>query len=365
MSTPLVGFDATATQRPRSADGRAALEMLRALVAHEDDPPRLRVYFSGPWGARGPEHAFLDAAPGVQVVTGLRPRDWLAAAWRAGGGPDLDAALGADVSIVVAPAGVVAPGRRAKHVAMVSEIEANNSPAMARLATAERLIVPLETMRHALVDGGIEPPRIEVLPPAIDPSTFFVENERLVETVRHDLAILVPSFLMAVSGHGPGERRGLMLDAYATLRERQPATPPLVVTGWGGRIPDDLKARPGLHRHVLPVEPKDEVVLRSALTGAVATLCTATGPMMRRAVLEAQACGSPVVAADDASARELLRDSALLVSGERLGGWADALESVVFNRPRRAEFKQRGIANAARFSWAPAVERLMQVWRGM
>lgn len=361
MSTPLVAFDATATQRARGPAGRSALEMLRALVLHDDDPPRLRVLFSGLWGLRGPEHTFLDQAPTVQVVTSARPRDWLAAGWRKGTGPGPEALFGPDVAIAFSPAGVPMPAGRAKRVVWVSDADD-----VAALAGVDRIVAPLESIKRALVaDGRVEAARIDVAAPAIDASVFFVENERLVEAVRHDLAILVPSFLVGLCDDDDGQRCALLLDAYAELRRRQPATPPLVVLGWGSNAPAELRARPELHRHVLPVEPRDEVVLRGVLTGAVACIDASAGARWRRDGLEAQACGSPVVASTEASSEELFGGSALLVDGAGVGAWADAIESVAFDRARREEFKQRGLKNAARFRWGPVVGRLMQVWRAL
>ena len=379
MSTPLVGFDATSTQRPRGPEGRAALELLRALVAHEDDPPRLRVLFSGPWGRRGPEHRFLDGVASVAVVERWRPRDWLHAGWQRGSGPTAEDLHGPDVAIAFGPAGTVAPSRQARRVALLGSLLNLDDSPRPPLATADRLLLPAASALNAyeIKRLGFDEARLGVLPPAIDSAAFFVENERLVETVRHELGIPSASYACALGPWGDAVQAGLVLDAYAEMVRRQRATPPLVILGWSPAIEREARRRPDLLRRLIVVHPPDEAVLRAVLTGAVACIQPPSVSFERddtniahafahpRGVLEAQACGSPVVVLRDRVAEELLGDSAPMVEGTSPTAWADALEAATFDRGRRASYKQAGLDNARRYPWAPVVERLMQVWRSV
>lgn len=379
MSTPLVGFDATSTQRPRGPEGRAALELLRALVAHEDDPPRLRVLFSGPWGRRGTEHRFLDGATSVAVVERWRPRDWLRAGWGRGSGPTAEDLYGPDVAIAFGPAGVVSPARQARRVALLGSLLSLDEASPATLASADRVLLPAAAClnNYEAKRLGFDETRLGVMPPAIDPAAFFVENERLVETVRHDLGLHAASYVCALGPWDESVQAGLILDAYAVLARRQRATPPLVAVGWSPTIEREARRRPELLRRLLVVHPRDEAVLRAVLTGAVACVQAPSVSFDRddtniahafahpRAVLEAQACGSPVVVLRDRVAEELVGDTAVLVDGGSRDAWAGAIEAVAFDRGRRAALKQSGLDNVRRYPWAPVVERLMQVWRAV
>jgi glycosyltransferase involved in cell wall biosynthesis len=69
-------------------------------------------------------------------------------------------------------------------------------------------------------------------------------------------------------------------------------------------------------------------------------------------VLEAQACGTPVVCAAATSLPEVAGDGALLVAPADADAWADALARTVADTALRETLIRRGRANEARFTWA-------------
>ncbi len=71
-------------------------------------------------------------------------------------------------------------------------------------------------------------------------------------------------------------------------------------------------------------------------------------------IVEAMACGTPVVAADVSAMPEAGGDAALLFPPHDSAALARAL-AAVWNHPQQAaEMRQRGLAQAQRFSWAKA-----------
>lgn len=67
-------------------------------------------------------------------------------------------------------------------------------------------------------------------------------------------------------------------------------------------------------------------------------------------VLEAQACGCPVISSNSASMPEVLGDSALLVSPDNLDGFVSAIFKVM-NEDIANELIMKGTVNVNRFSW--------------
>jgi glycosyltransferase involved in cell wall biosynthesis len=80
-------------------------------------------------------------------------------------------------------------------------------------------------------------------------------------------------------------------------------------------------------------------------------------------VLEALACGVPVVAADTSSLPEVAGSAACLVPPRDPAALAEALDALLADAPRRAELAAAGPAQAARFSWPEAAARTAAVYR--
>jgi alpha-1,3-rhamnosyl/mannosyltransferase len=68
-------------------------------------------------------------------------------------------------------------------------------------------------------------------------------------------------------------------------------------------------------------------------------------------VLEAMACGVPVVCSDRTSLPEVAGGAALLVDPEDPAALADALRRVLEDAALRADLVARGLRRAAEFSW--------------
>ena len=76
--------------------------------------------------------------------------------------------------------------------------------------------------------------------------------------------------------------------------------------------------------------------------------------------LEAMACGTPVVAARAGSLPEVVGDAAPLVDPDDVAGLADAVAAVL---AQPAPWRERGLAQAARFSWPACAEATVAVYR--
>ncbi len=78
--------------------------------------------------------------------------------------------------------------------------------------------------------------------------------------------------------------------------------------------------------------------------------------------LEAEACGTTVVAADVGGLPIAVADTGLLVDGHDVGAWTDAVESLLLDPVRREELGRRAAAHAQGFGWAATTDRLLEVY---
>lgn len=80
-------------------------------------------------------------------------------------------------------------------------------------------------------------------------------------------------------------------------------------------------------------------------------------------VLEAMACGTPVVCTNVSSLPEVAGDAALLVPPDDTRALADALRRVLSDPALWKELSDKGPQQAARFTWRSTAEQTLEVYR--
>jgi alpha-1,3-rhamnosyl/mannosyltransferase len=79
-------------------------------------------------------------------------------------------------------------------------------------------------------------------------------------------------------------------------------------------------------------------------------------------VLEAMACGCPVVCSNAASLPEVAGDAALLVPPDDVAGFTDAICRVLEDRATARMMRMRGLAQAAEFTWDRTARETVAVY---
>jgi alpha-1,3-rhamnosyl/mannosyltransferase len=80
-------------------------------------------------------------------------------------------------------------------------------------------------------------------------------------------------------------------------------------------------------------------------------------------VLEAMACGAPVVCSNAGPLPEVAGDAALFLKPEDPEEWAATMLDVLTNASLRAELRRRGFARAKEFSWQRSAQATREVYR--
>jgi glycosyltransferase involved in cell wall biosynthesis len=82
-------------------------------------------------------------------------------------------------------------------------------------------------------------------------------------------------------------------------------------------------------------------------------------------VLEAMACGTPVLTSDVSSLPEVAGDAAVLVSPTDVEAIADGLTRLLDDAALRADLAARGLRRAASFSWERCARETLAVYRSV
>ncbi len=80
-------------------------------------------------------------------------------------------------------------------------------------------------------------------------------------------------------------------------------------------------------------------------------------------LLEAMACGTPVIAARTSSIPEVVGEAAVLLDPDDEEGWIAAIERVLEDAPHRARLRDAGVSRAREFSWRRTAEETARVYR--
>jgi len=200
---------------------------------------------------------------------------------------------------------------------------------------ARRVIAVSERTKRDLVDlYGIPPDRITVTPHGVDPA--FGPG-----------AVAGGDYLLFV---GAIQARK---DPLAAARAAAEVGLPLVVAG-PEREPALARELEGLGADLRGYVAKSE--LAQLYRGAAALVLPSRYEGFGLPVLEAMACGTPVVAADDPALREVAGDAAVYADGNL----ADAIRAALADRDRLVA---AGLQRAGEFSWAETVGRTLVVYR--
>ena len=79
--------------------------------------------------------------------------------------------------------------------------------------------------------------------------------------------------------------------------------------------------------------------------------------------LEAMACGTPVVTSAVSSLPEVAGAAALLIDPNDEQALAGAMIEIVNNESLRAELREKGIAQAKKFTWRDAAEKTLRLYQ--
>jgi len=233
---------------------------------------------------------------------------------------------------------------------------------------AARIATVSEYSRQDLLDIYKLPPEKVVVTYNGVESSFTLQpsvpNE--AEEVRRRFGVS-RDFLLAVGSLQPRKNLVRLIRAYARLRsERQDFRPQLVIVGrklWlASEIFDEVKRHPWVDDVILTGYVADEdlpALYRAARAFVYPSLFEGFG----LPPLEAMACGTPVVTSDVSSLPEITGDAALLIDPNDERALANALIEVLNNDPLRAELREKGIAQAKKFTWRDAAEKTLRLYQ--
>lgn len=236
------------------------------------------------------------------------------------------------------------------------------------LERATRIIAVSEATKRDLLElYGVSNERVAVIPNGVDGRAFHPPSPEDVARVRRRFGIAGP-YLLFLGGIEPRKNLPALVRAFAQL---PPDVRPALVLA-GGSVEWNTEGRDALEGALreLPWQIGERIVLTGYVTevekvallgGAESLVYPSLYEGFGLPVLEAMACGTPVVTSDAPALAEVGGDAALLVDPRDPAAIAAGIERVLRDGELRTELTAKGTARAASYSWEQTARRTAEV----
>ena len=259
------------------------------------------------------------------------------------------------------------------------------------VAAADRLVANTADEARQLIElYGASPRQVETVSPGVDLSLFRPVPGNAAPgnaapdnaapgnaALRRRLGLAPDAVVLVFAGRiQPLKGPDVALRAAASLLRLSPALagrltvvfvggPSGSEVGAPGRL-SALAASLGIAGRVRFEPPCSQRELADWYRAATMVLVPSHSESFGLVALEAQACGTPVVAAAVGGLRTAVRDgfSGVLVDGHDPEAWARVLAGLASSPPRLAELSRGAVAHASGFGWPATADRLVEVYTG-
>ncbi len=238
--------------------------------------------------------------------------------------------------------------------------------------SADMLIANTDLEAKQLINlYDADPGRVEVVHPGVDLSVFKARGD-----ARARLGLSPEAVVLMFAGRiQPLKAPDVLLHAVALLLQRDPSLRDRLVvpvvggpSGTGlehpesiGQLADSL----GISDVVRFIPPVAQSVLADWYAAATLVCVPSYNESFGLVAVEAQAAGTPVVAAAVGGLTTVVRDgiSGFLVDGHDPADYATVMGRIVDHPALRAQLSRGAIAQAANFTWERTAERTVEVYR--
>jgi glycosyltransferase involved in cell wall biosynthesis len=207
--------------------------------------------------------------------------------------------------------------------------------------------------------------RIRVIYNGISPIFRPVRDQTKVEHIKTRYGVRGPYFLF-VGTIEPKKNITTLICAWAALRASTRYQYPLVLVGKKGWYFEELQ------KEIQYRSDRKDIIFTDSITnddllylysGAEAFVMPSLFEGFGIPLIEAMACGTPVVTSNRTSLPEIAGDSALVVDPLDVRDIAGAMHMIVSDPSLRARLVQKGLERAKEFSWENTARETLNLYR--
>ena len=233
------------------------------------------------------------------------------------------------------------------------------------LARADHILADSESTKQDLIDiFGLDPSAVTVVGAGVEERFRPITDPTVLAAVRQRYFI-PPSakFILGLGTLEPRKNFTGLIEAFNRSPVRE--THHLVIAGGRGWLYENIfaaaAASPVADRiHLIGFVADDDLPALYSLADIFAYPSHYEG--FGIPVIEAMACGTPVVCANNSSLPEVAGQAAQLIEATDTTALADSLQRLAADPTLRQQAIEQGFQQARKFTWPAAAQRLLQVY---
>lgn len=234
------------------------------------------------------------------------------------------------------------------------------------VAAADVVAAISYTTKQALITHyKASPEKITVIPCGVGPQFQRITDQTRLEDTRRKFKLEHP-FIFSVGTLEPRKNHLGLIKAFYKAQQSTKITMMLAIAGgkgWMYEETQNLVAELKLENKVrfLGRVSESELITLYSLADIFAFPSFFEG--FGIPPLEAMACGSPVITSNTSSLPEIAGNAALLVDPHDIHAISQAITEVMENETLREDLRQRGYAQAQRYTWSQAATKMLSVYQ--
>ena len=231
---------------------------------------------------------------------------------------------------------------------------------------AKNVVTGSEFSRQDIADTfSIDSAQICLIPHGVNRRFVPVSDQEMIRAIKHQIGIQQEYILFVGRTEDPRKNLMTLVEAYGILKSQGNTSVQLVLAGRQGAGTELIR------QHVRELGLEADVImpgivagedLPALLSGASVFVFASSFEGFGLPVLEAMACGVPVITSNVSSLPEVAGDAAFMVTPRRVDELVQSLRVVLHDETLRQDMRKRGLRRAALFSWEQTARQTLAVY---
>ncbi len=372
-----IGIDASCILPARTGVGNYTLNLLKYVLRL--DQANEYVLFMNSYSQAQPDLPFRE----LQNVTIKRFRIFgplLLQSWRWLRTPPIDLFVN-KVDVFHSPTGIMIPQIKGKRIVTVHDLYFMEHPEDTdilggkyllhtlphRIHKADVIIAVSHSTKNDIIKYfNIPSEKIHVIYEGVDFLQFRqIHDPAVLDLIRQEYCLPI-KYILTVATIEPRKNIEGLLFAYRRLKQILNNPPKLVIVGkkgWKSEKVTEAVHQLGLYRDVIFTGYVSDEHLPLIYNNALVFVYPSLYEGFGLPVLEAMACGLPIVTSDTPSLKELAGEVAVMVDPTNYYLLAEKLKEVITSHKMRKQMRERSLRQSQNFSWERCARKTIDLYQ--